>query len=579
MTDAPDRTPEHILVGVAWPYASGPRHLGHAAGAYVPPDIFARYHRMAGNKVLMVSGSDMHGTPITVAADKRGMTARELAEENHANIADSFRRLGLNYDNYTTTLTPTHYRVTQDFFTTLLEKGYLFEATQTAMYDPQAKRFLPDRYVEGTCPHCGYEDARGDQCDNCGRTLDPIDLLTPRSKITGATPETRETSHFFLDLPQFQEPLAAWVDEASVNWRPAVTGFVRGWLNEGLRARAITRDLDWGVPIPLEGYDDKRIYVWFDAVIGYLSASIEWAEKRGEPDAWKAWWSLDGQGNPPGRAYYFIGKDNVPFHAIIWPAMLMGYGGLALPYDVPANEFLTLDGLKLSSSRMYTARLPFLPEALELFDADALRFFLTINAPESRDTDFSWDEFQRRNNDELVATYGNAVHRLLSFLQSRYGGVVPTPGDLSEADRAMLAQIDTAFSEVAAKVEKVHLRDGLRGVMDLASHLNRYLDEAAPWKSIKTDPERAATSMWTALQAISALRVLSAPFLPFSAETLHGYLADEGSVHALPWEPRELPAGRQLPVPAPLFRKLDDDELAGLLDRLKPIVVETGEPT
>jgi methionyl-tRNA synthetase len=576
---APAREPEHILVAVAWPYASGPRHLGHAAGAYVPPDIFARYHRMAGNDVLMVSGSDMHGTPITVAADKLGVTPRELAEENHVGIAESFRRLGLSYDLYTTTLTPIHYRATQDFFLRLLEQGYLFQATQEAMYDPEARRFLPDRYVEGTCPYCGYTDARGDQCDNCGRTLDPTDLLEPRSKLTGATPETRETTHFFLDLPQFQERLAAWVAERGQHWRPAVLGFVQGWLKEGLRARAITRDLDWGVPIPLEGYEDKRIYVWFDAVIGYLSASMEWAERQGEPDAWRRWWDLDAEGNPPGRAYYFVGKDNIPFHAIIWPAMLMGYGGLALPYDVPANEFLTLEGQKLSSSRTYTSRLPFLPEALDLFDADAIRFFLTINAPESRDTDFSWDEFQRRNNDELVATYGNAVHRLLAFTQSRFGGVVPAPGSLSEADEAMLTQMRETFPAVAAEIEAVHLRDGLRLVMGLAGALNRSLAEAAPWKSLKTEPERAATSLWTALQVIGALRVLTAPYLPFSAQQLHEYLGEDSSVHELPWAPRELPAGRALLPPHPLFRKLDDEEMAALVNRLDDVAVETGEPT
>ncbi len=581
MTDVPVTSaphPEQVLVAVAWPYASGPRHLGHAAGAYVPPDIFARYHRMAGNNVLMVSGSDMHGTPITVAADKLGMTARELAEQNHASITESFERLGLSYDLYTSTLTPIHYRVTQDFFLRLLEQGYLFQDTQIAMYDPQAQRFLPDRYVEGTCPHCGYEDARGDQCDNCGRTLDPIDLINPRSKLTGATPETRDTTHFFLDLPKFQERLEAWVAVTGEHWRPAVVGFTNGWLKEGLRARAITRDLDWGVPIPLEGFDDKRIYVWFDAVIGYLSASIEWAERQGTPDAWKAWWTLGEDGAAPARAYYFVGKDNIPFHAIIWPAMLMGYGGLALPYDVPANEFLTLDGQKLSSSRTYTSRLPFLPEALDLFDADAIRFFLTINAPESRDTDFSWDEFQRRNNDELVATFGNAIHRLLSFTQSRFDGTVPTPGELTPADEAMLAFTAETFNAAARNIEAVHLRDGLRDVMTLAGALNRYLDEAAPWKTLKTDPERAATSLWTALQVVSSLRVLSAPFLPFSAEQLHTYLGDEGSVHALPWAPRVLPAGRVLPAPMPLFRKLDDEELSGLVNRLDDVTAVTGEP-
>jgi methionyl-tRNA synthetase len=570
--------PEYILVGVAWPYASGPRHLGHAAGAYVPPDIFARYHRMAGNHVLMVSGSDMHGTPITVAADRLGVSARELAEENHRGIAESFRRLGMSYDLYTSTLTPIHYRVTQEFFTRLLEQGHLFQDTQPAMYDPEAQRFLPDRYIDGTCPHCGYHDARGDQCDNCGRTLDPTDLIAPRSKLSGATPETRDTTHFFLDLPKLQERLEAWVAATSTHWRPAVIGFVQGWLKEGLRPRAITRDLDWGVPIPLPGFDDKRIYVWFDAVIGYLSASIEWAERQGDPDAWQAWWSLKPDGSAPGRSYYFVGKDNTPFHAIIWPAMLMGYGGLALPYDVPANEFLTLDGQKLSSSRTYTARLPFLPEALELFDADAIRFFLTINAPESRDTDFSWDEFQRRNNDELVATYGNAVHRLLSFLQSRFDGLVPEPGPLNAADEAMLAQARSAFGDVGEQIEAVHLRDGLRSIMALANALNRYLDEAAPWKTLKTDRQRTATSLWTALQVISALRVLTAPYLPFSAQQLHEYLGDEGSVHDLPWVFRELPAGRKLLPPRPLFRKLDDEELVALVDRLNPEAVVTGEP-
>ena len=577
--ESPTSPAEHILVCSAWPYASGARHLGHAAGAYLPPDIFARYHRMAGSNVLFVSGSDMHGTPIMVAADRLGITPREVAEQNHAAIVDAFTRLGLSYDLYTTTLTPIHYRTTQDFFLRLLDQGYLFTQTTPAMYDPEVNRFLPDRYVEGTCPHCGYEDARGDQCDNCGRTLDPTELINPRSKLSGATPTTRETTHFFLDLPKFNDRLTAWIEAHRDTWRPAVTNFVLAWLREGLIPRAITRDLDWGVPIPLPGYDDKRIYVWFDAVIGYLSASIEWAERRGTPDAWKAWWELEPDGDDPGRTYYFIGKDNIPFHALIWPAMLMGYGGLTLPTNVPANEFLTLDGKKLSSSRTYTSRLPTLPEALDLFDADALRFFLTINAPESRDTDFSWDEFQRRNNDELVSTYGNAVHRLLSFLQSRYGGTVPAPGDLTAEDQSILELAASTFGLVATQIEVVHLRDGLRTIMSLAKELNRYLDEAAPWKSIKTDPERAATTLWTSLQVISALRVLTSPYLPFSAQQLHETLGDGGQVAALPWAPLELPAGRRLAPPKPLFRKLEDDEMAELVARLAPAsTAERGEP-
>ncbi len=584
MTDqqpADDRTPEHILVGVAWPYASGPRHLGHAAGCYVPSDIFARYHRMAGNHVLMVSGSDMHGTPITVVADRRGVSPQTVAEENHAKIAESFARLGLSYDLYTTTLTENHRRVTQQFFLRLLERGYLFQDTTVAMFDPTAQRFLPDRYIEGTCPHCGYPDARGDQCDNCGRTLDPIDLINPRSTLTGATPETRETTHFFLDLPKFTEPLLAWVDASQSHWRPNVSAFTRNWLREGLKPRAITRDIDWGVPIPLEGYETKRIYVWFDAVIGYLSASIEWAERSGHPEAWHAWWDFKADGSARGRSFYFIGKDNIPFHAIIWPAMLLGYGDLALPFDVPANEFLTLDGRKLSSSRAYTARLPWLHEFLDLFDADLTRFYLIINGPETRDTDFSWEDFQRRTNDELVGTYGNAIHRLLRFTERQFGNRVPAPGTLTDRDQALVYQIGNTFNEVGSLIDGRHLRDALRAVMGLARLLNRYLDDAAPWITIKTDRTAAATSIWTALQVVSAFRILTAPFMPFSAQRLHEWLGGTDAVHGLPWRAFPLAADQSLLTAEPLFRKIDDDELAAIVQRfvIEDVSPDTGEPT
>ncbi len=570
---APDSTtasdPVHILIGVAWPYASGPRHLGHVAGPNVPADIFARYHRMAGSRVLMVSGSDMHGTPILLNAERHGVPPAEFAHGIHRGFVEVFDKLGMSYDLYTETTTANHARVTQDVFLRLLDRGYLFRDTTQAMYDPQAGRFLPDRYVEGTCPHCGYADARGDQCDNCQRTLDPTDLINPRSKLSGATPEIRDTTHFFLDLPKFAEPLLEWIEANKDHWRPNVAAFTQNWIREGLKPRAITRDIDWGVPIPLPGFEDKRIYVWFDAVIGYLSASIDWAESNGTPGAWKDWWEVAPDGSPPGRSYYFIGKDNIPFHAIIWPAMLLGYGGLALPYDVPASEFLTLGGEKLSSSRAYTARLPWLHEFLALFDADPLRYFLTINGPENRDTEFSWSEYQRRNNDELVATYGNAVHRLLRFIQARCDGVVPDGGALETPDRKMLAAADGAFDGVAAQLEACHFREALRLTMELAHALNRYLDDAEPWKRMKVDPQRAATALWVALQVVSALRVLTAPFLPFSAQRLHGYLGDEGTVASLGWRRPELPARRTLPPPEPLFRKLDDDEMEELLARLE----------
>ncbi len=571
--------PTRIFIGVAWPYANGPRHIGHAAGANVPADVFARYQRLAGRDVLMVSGSDMHGTPITFVADQRGTTPRAVAEENHAVIADAFEHLGCSFDLYTSTLTDNHYRVTQDMFLRLLENGYLFEQTTVAAFDAELGRFLPDRYIEGICPHCGFRGARGDQCDNCGRTLDPFDLIEPRSRLSGSTPVPRETTHFFLDLPKFSEPLIAWIEQKRSIWRPNVGAFVLNWLREGLKPRAITRDLDWGVPVPVAGFEDKRIYVWFDAVIGYLSASIEWAERRGEPEAWHRWWDVEPDDDKL-RSYYFVGKDNIPFHALIWPAMLLGYGGLELPYDVPANEFLTVGGQKISSSRAATTdRLPWLHEALDLFDADALRYFLTINAPENRDTDFSWAEFQRRNNDELVATYGNAVHRVLRFIGTRLDGVVPEAGDLRDEDRAILARVEETFNETGEQLDRVRLRDGLASVMTLAHDLNRYLDAAAPWKQLKEDLGRAQTSLWVSVQVIAGLRTLTAPFLPFSAAKVHDYLGESSPFDALTWEQVEVPSGRVLRESTPLFRKLDDEELSSLLDRLRPEPAATGEPT
>ncbi|MHB8647808.1 MAG: methionine--tRNA ligase, partial [Thermomicrobiales bacterium] len=370
--EAPSDGKQRILVCVAWPYASGARHVGHMS-TYIPGDVFARYHRMKGNHVLMVSGSDEHGTPVTLVADREGKSPEEVARYYHAVIKDGFDRMGMIWELYTETHTENHIAVTQSVFNTLLNAGYLFTQTTDQMFDPIANRFLPDRYIEGTCPICGYEDARGDQCDNCGNTLDPVDLINPRSKLTNATPELRPTEHFFFDLPQFSERLLAWIETHEDNWRPNVRRFTENWVREGLKPRAITRDLDWGVPIPVPGFEEKRIYVWFDAVIGYLSASIEWAIRQGDPEAWRRWWALDKEGNTPSKAYYFIGKDNVTFHTIMWPAILMGVGGLTLPYDVPAVEFMLLNDQKISTSRGIVITLP---DYLSRYDPDPLRYFV-----------------------------------------------------------------------------------------------------------------------------------------------------------------------------------------------------------
>ena len=547
---------EHILVCVAWPYAKSSTHVGQIVGAYLPADTFARYHRLAGNKVLMVSGSDEHGTPILVDAEREGITPREFVARYHQQICEIWDRLGISWDLYTETGTENHYRITQDFFLTLYDKGYIFKDTMLSPYCPTDRRFLPDRYVEGTCPHCGYTLARGDQCDNCGRVLDPVDLISPRCRLCGSKDsalEIRPTDHFFLDLPKLEEPLLAWLSEGKEHWRSNVINFTMNWLKEGLRPRAITRDLDWGVPIPLEGYQDKRIYVWFDAVIGYFSASVEWAERQGDPEAWKTWW-VPGQAEPPVKPYYFIGKDNIPFHAIIWPAMLLGYGNRNLPYDVPANEFMTMSGVKASSSR---GNVIWTHDVLDTYNADTLRYYLSVTAPEGRDTDFTFDEMIRRNNDELVATYGNAVHRTLSFLQSKFGGVVPEPQALREADREILAEVDAGFSVVGHNIANCHFKDGINAAMAVARAANRYLDEQAPWKQIKVDRAAAGTTIYVMLQVLSGLRVLFSPYLPFSSQKLHHYLGFEGEVSAGRWRTTEVPAGIKLPVPAPLFPKLE----------------------
>src|SRR4051812_42094484 len=593
-----NRMPEYILLAVAWPYANGPRHIGHVAGFGVPSDIFARYQRLKGNHVLMVSGTDEHGTPIQLAADKEGLTPRQLADRYNAVIGDDLRNLGLSYDTFTRTTTLNHYRVTQDLFKTLYDKGYVLKQTALGAFSASTGRTLPDRYIEGTCPICGYGEARGDQCDNCGNQLDPADLINPRSKIDGTPPVFKETEHFFLDLPAFATQLAEWIGSQS-HWRPNVRAFSLNLLAE-LRPRAITRDLDWGVPIPLPEYadrDDKRIYVWFDAVIGYLSASVEWAHNRGTPEAWREWWQ-----NPESRHYYFMGKDNIVFHSVIWPSMLMGYGNggevggngdspeLNLPYDVVSSEFLTMEGKKFSSSRGIVI---YVNDVLSRYDPDPLRYFLTIGGPETQDTDFTWAEFVRRNNDELVATWGNLVNRTLTNAHRNFGEV-PQPGALQPDDQALLDAIEAGFASVGALLDGARFKAAISEVMKLAAQVNQYLSEQEPWKVIKVDRERAGTVLYVALRSVDSLKTLITPFLPFTSQKLHellgydGYIAgpllfreyteaDDSSHRVLTgdyetwvgeWAPSALPPGQKLQQPAPLFKKLDDSVVADELARL-----------
>jgi len=594
-----------VLVAVAWPYANADIHVGNLTGSHLPADIFARYQRLRGRQVLMVSGSDSHGTPITVRADAEKTTPLEVYKRFHEGFIDLFQNLGIEYDLFTSTHTENHVDVAQKVFLSLKKNGFLYKESQKQWFSPKQEKFLPDRYVEGTCYICGYTNARSDQCDKCGSLLDPELLQEPRSKIDGSTPVLRETEHYFIDLGRLQELVVEFLHVRESYWRPNVLRQSLGQIvADSLHGRSITRDLDWGVPLPDEvlkegeEWESKRLYVWFEAVIGYLSATIEWAQTSGNPEAWRDWWQKEGS-----KTFYFIGKDNIPFHAVIWPAELLGVGTafdeymgskdakpLLLPFDVPANEFMNLEGQKISGSRHWAV---WANDFLTRYDPDPLRYYLTVNMPESKDTDWDWDDFFHRNNDELVATWGNLANRVLSFAYKHWDGHIPEPGPLTKLDQELLDEVKEGFKTVGEEIEAVHLRAALAEAMRLASEVNKYLDQTAPWQAVKTDKQAAGRAIYTAIQCIDMLKILFAPFLPFTSQRLHeilGYtsplfgtqytemkndnlgdhkvLRYDNSKAAGKWEPVCVAAGAAINAPTPLFKKLDvkivEDERAKL---------------
>ena len=597
----------HILSAVAWPYANGPRHIGHVAGFGVPSDVFSRYMRMAGHDVLMVSGTDEHGTPILVQAEQEGVSPQVLADRYNRVIVEDLASLGLSYDLFTRTTTRNHYAVVQEMFRTVHQNGYMVEKTTMGAISPSTGRTLPDRFIEGTCPICGYDGARGDQCDNCGNQLDPIDLKNPRSRINGETPKFVESNHFFLDLPALVDALAAWLGTRS-GWRPNVLNFSRNLLDD-VRPRAMTRDIDWGIPVPLPGWEDnpsKRLYVWFDAVIGYLSASIEWARRSGDPEAWRAWWTEEN-----ARSFYFMGKDNITFHSQIWPAELLAYDGrgskggapgpygtLQLPTEVVSSEFLNVEGQKFSSSRGVVI---YVRDMLARYQTDAFRYYVAAAGPESQDVDFTWESFLRRTNDELVAGWGNLVNRTASMVHKNFGEI-PAPGELADVDRAVLKTTGDAFSAVGSLVEANRQRAAVAEAMRVVGDVNRYVSETEPWK-LKTDPARLGTVLHTVTQAVSDCNTLLSPFLPHSSQKVHetlggtgtfapqpridevtdldddsreypvitgDYLAEKHGDGGFPsWTTRPVVPGTPVAKPTPVFTKLDDSIVDEELERLR----------
>ncbi len=546
-----------ILVTSALPYANGELHFGHLAGAYLPADIFVKYHRLKGSDVVYICGSDEHGVPITIAAQQACVSPQEIIDRFHPSIKRSFEEFGMEFDNYSRTSLPLHHKTAQDFFLNVYGKGLLQPKTTRQLYCPKDKMFLADRYVEGTCPNCKSEEARGDQCEACGRWIEPFELINPRCKTCGTTPEIRETTHWFFALSKYQERLKEWV-ASKPDMKPNVKRFCEGWFNRGLQDRAVTRDLTWGVKVPLPQGQEKVMYVWFDAPIGYISSTKEWAERIGKPDRWRDYW-LDED----TKLVHFIGKDNIVFHAIVWPAMLMAHEGIVLPKDIPANEFLNLEGAKLSTSRNWAV---WLPDYLKQFPADPLRYALAVNLPENRDVDFTWRDFHARNNNELADVLGNFVNRVAVFIKKNYGGRVPEASPDDEKSLEVLKAIAEAPGKLGRMIEAYQIKDAAREVMTLPALGNRYFDYEAPWKTFKTDRSKCDRTMNVCMRLVSSLEVLLYPFLPFTSRKMGRLLGlgkrgwDEAAKPALPTElgPAEI-----------LFNKIEDSAIAVQVEKLR----------
>jgi len=538
---------DKIFIGVAWPYANGSLHLGHIAGCYLPADIFARYNRLKGRDVLMVSGSDEHGTPITITAKNEKTTPQAIVDRYNKEHTDNMKQLGISFDLFTRTTTKNHESVVQDIFSTLYEKGYIYKKNIEAYYCKKCSRYLPDRYIEGICPHCNTEGARGDQCDSCGKLLDTFELINVRCKLCGGIPVRQNTDHLFFALSKFESKLLDWISGKDY-WKSNVLKFTNNWLKGGLIDRAVTRDLSWGINIPVSGFEKKRIYVWFDAVIGYFAASKEWSKIQGKSSKWDEWWK-----NKDAKHYYFLAKDNIPFHSIIWPSMLMGYDeSLNLPYDIPANEYLCLSGEQFSKSRSVAV---WVPDILQKFDPDAIRYYLSINMPENKDSNWLWNDFVAKNNDELVGTYGNFIHRVVTFTSKNFGEI-PKKGKLNDMDNEVLKKIEVTYKEVGDSLEHCHFKKGLRAAMNLAQFGNVYFDQNQPWVLVKNDKERCGTVLHMCLKLVQALAVFTAPYLPFSSDKIWKMLGNKTLLNDWDNALSELNEGYSLEKPTLLFKKL-----------------------
>ena len=561
---------KRTLVTAALPYANGDIHLGHLAGAYLPADIYVRYLRLRGQEVLFICGTDEYGVPITKTAEQEGITPQELVDRNHASIRDSFAALGISFDNFSQTSRPVHTETSQAFFLDLHRQDLLKQKTTEQFYCEPCSRFLADRYVEGTCPKCGNPGARGDQCEKCGTSLNQVDLIDPRCATCGAAPELRPTTHWFLPLGDWQPQLQAWIDQRD-GWRENVLQYCQSWFKDGLEDRAVTRDLHWGVPVPLPGHEGKVLYVWFEAPIGYISSTREWAASQGDPEAWRVWWQ-----DAATRLIHFIGKDNIVFHALMFPAMLMAHSDhWVLPDNVPANEFLNLEGNKLSTSRGFAV---WLPEYLAKFPPDPLRYTLARNLPETRDMNFTWEGFRARNNNELGNNFGNFINRVLTFCHKYFDGQVPpwSHEALTELDRRALAEVESDLDSYGGHVERFEFKAAMEVAFHAGQVGNRYFDESAPFNTRKTDPERCAQSLGVAVQIVRLISLMLAPVVPFAVEKIWSWLGMVSPLFAGGWQEgtQDIPAGRPLARPEILFPRLDESAVQPEIERLQNLLAD-----